>query len=237
MTTLKYYILVLVLFSATLLTAQDKQDIIYFNDFGGNETEADEVCKTPLQGCYYKQITNDASHSGSYSLRKKAFFNGNHNTKSQWYTQSDHTYDKDYTKGYFLQIDGSLEKKPFYQFTITNAPTNSKLEFSFWIVNCYTAYQKKMFEKDHWKIQEPTFEIIITDNNGTQLARETIGPIHADETLDKSDDYKFSATWQEISFEFNTGNTSTISVTFFNTGIKSPGNDFGIDDIKIKKGE
>lgn len=227
--------IILIATYSILLTAQNKKEIIYFEDFKGNDIEDAEVCQEPLIGCFYEHITENESHSGSYSLRKIAFFNGNHNTRSQWYAQSDHTFDKDYTKGYFLQIDGGLVKDIFYMFNVNDIPSNSTLTFSLWVVNCYTTYQKKWFEEHFWKVQDPTFDIIILDDKGKEIASHCVGPLKSDETLYRIDDYTCSAKWQEVTFDFNTADITSIRVIFFNTGIRSPGNDFGIDDISIYK--
>ena len=48
-----------------LLTAQNKKEIIYFEDFKGNDIEDAEVCQEPLIGCFYEHITENESHSGS----------------------------------------------------------------------------------------------------------------------------------------------------------------------------
>ena len=225
----------LIVTHACLLSANNDKQVIFYEDFGGNDINDSEICTTPLKGCFYEHITDEESHSGSYSLRKIAFFNGNRSTRSQWYSQSDHTYDKDYTRGYFLQIDGSLIKEPFYIFNVDKIPSHSTLEFSIWVVNCYTAYQKEWFEEHFWKVQEPDFDIIIFDEKGKEIARHHVGPIKSDKTLYRIDDYTCSAKWEEITFEFTTTDISSIRVMFFNTGIRSPGNDYGIDDIRIYK--
>ena len=83
----------------------------------------------PVPGMSYTQATNDVFRtmgSGKYIVTKSGYCNGDttgwslpgadqSTYRSQWYIQDDHTYPNDYSRGYFMEIDGSGGNQQFYQ--------------------------------------------------------------------------------------------------------------------------
>ena len=95
--------------------------LLFREDFGGNDPSDPRVGTNPVPGMSYTQATNDVFRSmgsGKYIVTKSGYCNGDttgwslpgadqSTYRSQWYIQDDHTYPNDYSRGYFMEIDGS----------------------------------------------------------------------------------------------------------------------------------
>ncbi|MBQ4017908.1 MAG: hypothetical protein II605_01555, partial [Paludibacteraceae bacterium] len=103
--------------------------LLFREDFGGNDPSDPRVSTNPVPGMSYTQATNDVFRSmgsGKYIVTKSGYCNGDttgwslpgadqSTYRSQWYIQDDHTYPNDYSRGYFMEIDGSGGNQQFYQ--------------------------------------------------------------------------------------------------------------------------
>lgn len=228
---LRKLLILLICLCPLLAIAQAR--VVYYQDFGGNDVSDTVISQNPVPECLYMQNTDNSSSSGSYAVRKEGFFNG-HNGVSQWYRQSDHTHDGDYSRGYFLQVDGGLERNIFYTFVVNNLPSDATVTVTLWVVNCYCAWQKQAFEAEHWPVQDPDIDLLITTANNHEVARFRIGPVAVDAELQGKSDFECSARWHPYSFSFTVpANEPTLRFSLGNRGIGSPGNDFGIDDITV----
>lgn len=208
--------------------------LLYHQDFGGNSFYDDSISTEIFDECKYKQIFNneDVFRTAHFSIRKIGFHNGK--TSSQWYSQSDKTCPNNYAKGYFLQIDGGLREEVFYEIKLQNFFAGDRLRFSFWIVNCYTNYHKWWYEETRAKVFDPEFYFVVLDTGGNEIYREKVGPILVDSYLCGATDYECSADWhyKKISFKLKR-NESELTFQLVNDVKNSPGNDFGLDEIKI----
>ena len=226
------------------LTLSLKGQILFKQDFGGNNVSDDSISQRIFKQCKYHQIftNDDGSEIGTFSIRKKAFYNGNRvngmsATDSQWFSQDDHTYPNDYTRGYFLQVDGSLENDLFYSFRIQRLRPGATIEFSAWFVNLYTPYQRFVYEERHKPVALPDIDLIVltAPDIDAEVARFRIGPLPYDTTLQERFDYLKSSTWINYKFQMKVPEgTTTLYFVFGNRAAASPGDDFGIDDIVVK---
>ena len=101
--------------------------LLFREDFGGNDPSDPRVGQDPVPGMTYTQATNDVFRSmgsGKYIVTKSGYCNGDttgwslpgadqSTYRSQWYIQDDHTYPNDYSRGYFMEIDGSGGNQQF----------------------------------------------------------------------------------------------------------------------------
>lgn len=230
----KILILLFISYSLLSISQTDILRILYSQDFGGNSFNDTVISQLSVPECLYPQNKDNSSFAGSYSVRKVGFFNGDSGKVSQWYRQSDHTYDGDCSRGYFLQVDGGLEHEIFYSFLVKNVPSGETLVFSIWVVNCYTAWQKRIFETEHWPVQDPDIDLLVLTESDTEITRFRIGPVEVDEVLCGATDYECSAEWHNYSFSFTVpDDVRSVRFSLGNRGIGSPGNDFGIDDILV----
>lgn len=233
---------VCILFLTAVSLALDAQ-VVYRQDFGGNKAKDDSIMRKAFRSCKYRQIFNDRNGSevGTFSVRKKAFFNGDRigdpNTfRSQWYAQDDHTFPNDYTKGYFLQIDGSLEKDLFYSFRVLGFHAGDSVVISLWVANIYTQYQKYCFSRKNWEPYEPDIDLLVFDRPEleAEIARFRIGPVPFSSYLYGHTDHECSNEWIKYEFGFRVPTNGPLIFVFGNRQVGSPGNDFGIDDIVVK---
>lgn len=233
------YILFLMVVATSALNAQ----VVYRQDFGGNKVKDDSILRKVFKDCKYKQIfrDKDGSEVGTFSVRKKAFFNGDKigdpkTFRSQWYAQDDHTYPNNYTKGYFLQVDGSLEKDLFYSFRVSGFHEGDSVVISLWVANIYTQYQKYCFTSKHWEPYEPDIDLLVFNrpNLDAEIARFRIGPVPFSSYLYGHTDHQCSNEWIQYTFGFRVPRDGTLWFVLGNRQVGSPGNDFGIDDIVVK---
>lgn len=234
------YLILLILLLPTALAGQ----VLYRQDFGGNSVRDDSISVRRFRDCLYRQIYTEegGSEVGTFSVRKRAFYNGNAEgsllpTASQWYAQADHTHPGDYTRGYFLQVDGSLENDLFYSFRVTGVHPGSRVEISMWVVNLYTNFQRRLFEERKWPVQMPDIDLIVLSRPdiNAEIARFRIGPVPFDEVLHGHTDYDCSATWLRYTAELEVpAHVNTLYICLGNRVTGSPGNDFGIDDIEVR---
>lgn len=237
---MRQLLLIISLLAITRLPAQ----IVYRQDFGGNSKKDPRISLARFSDCRYRQIFTEegGSEVGTFSVRKLAFYNGNVEgslmpTASQWYAQGDHTHPGDTTRGYFLQVDGSLETDLFYSFRVQGLKPGSLLEYSMWVVNLYTNFQRELFESKKWAVQEPDIDLIVLTRPdlSAEICRFRIGPIAFDDVLHGHTDYDCSAEWVRYTAEIEVpAHVTTLYFLLGNRVTGSPGNDFGIDDIEIK---
>ena len=218
--------------------------VVYKQDFGGNKVKDDSISRKVFKDCKYRQIfrNDDGSEVGYFSVRKKAFYNGDRtgvleSTPSQWYAQDDHTYPNDYKRGYFLQVDGSLEQDLFYSFRVKGFQAGDSVEISLWVVNIFTQYAKYYLENvKHFVIAKPDLDLLVFDRPelSAEIARFRIGPLPFSSYLYGHTDYECSNEWVQYKFGFRVPKDGTLWFVFGNRQTGSPGNDFGIDDIVVK---
>lgn len=220
----------------------DDGTLLFREDFGGNEQTAPSQSQTPvpqMAASGYRFITNDIMGStGSYRVVKYGAQNSRNSSNtaglgSQWHIQDDHTYPNDYTRGYFLEIDGNGSNVPFYT-TDINVCHEMDLSFSAYVANVMGAENTK----GRSGIVLPKVRFIIEDANEDTVIHETItDPIdYSWEYLDVPYSTMYtSSNWHLIGTSFRVPkDVENVRLSIFNAAVGSDGNDFALDDIEIR---
>ena len=213
--------------------------LLFRDDFGGNNPDDPLVRQTPVPGMTYGQLLeNRYPHMGSghYLVTKEGYKNGGGNY-SQWHIQDDHTYPGDYTRGYFMEVDGDASKIPFYTTTISDLCPNSALTFSAYVVNVMNAGQYVYFINNHRGYTHPALRFELSDpNTGEILASQNTDTIGHDWSLyGVPQAWAQSAAWQLVGINFVVpkGIEAITLKIYNNPKTNNIGNDFAMDDIEI----
>ena len=215
--------------------------LLFREDFGGNSPNDPTVSIVPVPGMSssYWQATNivpigdgmDMS-TGRYLVTKKGYRNG-----IQWHLQDDHTYFGDYSRGYFLEVDGGGDGAPFYTTTIDGLCAGSELTFSAYVANVTYAGQIPYLQQ-HYGYIYPCLRFELTNPaTGEVLASHSTGDIQPDYTKTWDINLSESADWQLVGMNFTVpaGITSVQLHIYNNTGSSGGyGNDFALDDIEVR---
>lgn len=219
-------------------------ELLFREDFGGNNPTDPRVGTQAVSGMTYNQLTDDyfgIMMSGSYLLTKSGYCNGdtsvyNPGTRgSQWHIQDDHTYPNDYTRGYMLEIDGRGDGAAFYSKTISGLTAGTQLTFAAYVVNVLTW---GMYVGSPGKYAYPRLRFVLTDPGSTaQLATYSTGDIPFDSAhINDLKAWKYSAEWRLVGMNFTVPmGTNSITLTIYNDALPLSGNDFAIDDIEIRQ--
>ncbi|MDD6781826.1 MAG: hypothetical protein PUD89_02695, partial [Bacteroidales bacterium] len=185
--------------------------LLFKEDFGGNSVDDPHISTTPITAMdkAYKQNTSGkhpSMSSGRYLVTKKGYANGDTTSSSpysQWYIQDDHTYPNDYTRGYFLQVDGRDGAHTFYSTELTGLCADAQLYFSAYVANVFTYYQQSQRTLIGSRTVEPNLLFVISDaETGQEFMRSTTGPIAPDATLPELGDWRKSSTWHQVGTSF-----------------------------------
>lgn len=235
----KIFLFILIIMSVSnVLYAQDElctDGILLFReDFGGNDAGDSEISCAHVSGIanFYTNACQEVRKHPEYGMSTMNYVltkKGQGNR--QWHVQDDHTYPNDYTRGYFLEVDGY--GGTIYKTTVNNLYEGMELTFSAYIANlhdsCVIANMRKNYGYTY-----PRFKFILKDaESNAELATYTTGNILPDITtpcvLAKS------ALWQLKGMKYVVPEgVSSIQMLINNDVASNDGNDFGIDDIEIR---
>ena len=216
--------------------------LLFREDFGGNDPNEPRVSQTPVAGMTYNQLLDDyfgIMRGGSYLVTKMGYCNGDTSVTnpyrgSQWHLQDDHTYPGDYTRGYFMEVDGKGDNAAFYSTTINGLCAGSDLSFVAYVANVvrwneytgrpdYFAYPRLLF-----RLTDPT--------TNAELGVYDTGEIPFDSTF--MNDYscwQYSSKWHQVGMNFTVPEgLSSVQLTIYNNSQGTTGNDFAIDDIEVR---
>ncbi len=224
--------------------------LLFREDFGGNDPSDPRVSTNPVPGMSYTQATNDVFHSmgsGKYIVTKSGYCNGDttgwslpgadqSTYRSQWYIQDDHTYPNDYSRGYFMEIDGSGGNQQFYQTEISGLCEGIELTFSAYVANVFTWFQYDWYTRNRGPVIAPCLKFVLTNpQTGETLAEKNTQQIPFAEDLAVKTDWQYSSPWYLVGMNFivPTG-TPAIRLTIYNNVTNGNGNDFALDDIEIR---
>ena len=163
--------------------------LLFREDFGGNDPAAPRYSTTPVPSMAasgYTFYTRDQSYgSGSYRVVKWGWQNKTSTSitedlASQWHIQDDHTYFNDYTRGYFLEVDGKGGHTPFYS-TEINVCAETELSFSAYVANVmadhqYGTYRKPRNPKVLFQIEDADMDTVIKAVSSGEIPHETRFP-------------------------------------------------------------
>ena len=219
--------------------------LLFREDFGGNDVNDPRVSSTPVPGMSYRQSTHGMG-SGMYMVTKSGYCNGDttgwtipgadlSTKRSQWYIQDDHTYPNDYTRGYFLEIDGSGGTQQFYQTEISGLCEGIELTFSAYVANVFTWFQYDWYTRNRGPVISPCLKFVLTNpQTGATLAEKNTQEIPFDENLPAKTDWQYSSAWHLVGMNFTVPvGVDAIRLTIYNNVTNGNGNDFALDDIEI----
>ena len=205
--------------------------LLFREDFGGNDPDDPERGSTRPPG-----MDNQYRLGGNCYLTKKGIRNSSNPDYSLWHIQDDHTYPNDYTRGYFLEIDGLGNNVPFYSTMIEGLCEGSEMTFSAYVVNVTTANQIASYWQRGVEYAYPHIRMVLTNpQDESILAIQELDTIGYDWSLYKvSDAWKLSAQWQRMGMSFSVPpGVDAIRLTIDNFVTAYSGNDFAVDDIEI----
>ena len=224
--------------------------LLFREDFGGNDPDDPRVRTTPVSGMSYAQVTNDVFHSmgsGKYIVTKSGYCNGDttgwslpgadqSTYRSQWYIQDDHTYPNDYSRGYFMEIDGSGGNQQFYQTEISGLCEGIELTFSAYIANVFTWFQYDWYTRNRGPVIAPCLKFVLTNpQTGETLAEKNTQEIPFAEDLAVKTDWQYSSPWYLVGMNFIVpSGVHAIRLAIYNNVTNGNGNDFALDDIEIR---
>ncbi len=224
--------------------------LLFREDFGGNDPSDPRVGTNPVPGMSYTQATNDVFRtmgSGKYIVTKSGYCNGDttgwslpgadqSTYRSQWYIQDDHTYPNDYSRGYFMEIDGSGGNQQFYQTEISGLCEGIELTFSAYVANVFTWFQYDWYTRNRGPVIAPCLKFVLTNpQTGETLVEKNTQQIPFAEDLSVKTDWQYSSPWYLVGMNFivPTG-IPAIRLTIYNNVTNGNGNDFALDDIEIR---
>ncbi|MBR4705193.1 MAG: T9SS type A sorting domain-containing protein [Paludibacteraceae bacterium] len=224
--------------------------LLFREDFGGNDPSDPRVGQDPVPGMTYTQATNDVFRSmgsGKYIVTKSGYCNGDttgwslpgadqSTYRSQWYIQDDHTYPNDYSRGYFMEIDGSGGNQQFYQTEISGLCEGIELTFSAYVANVFTWFQYDWYTRNRGPVIAPCLKFVLTNpQTGETLVEKSTQQIPFAEDLAVKTDWQYSSPWYLVGMNFivPTG-IPAIRLTIYNNVTNGNGNDFALDDIEIR---
>ncbi len=224
--------------------------LLFREDFGGNDPSDPRVGTNPVPGMSYTQVTNDVFRSmgsGKYIVTKSGYCNGDttgwslpgadqSTYRSQWYIQDDHTYPNDYSRGYFMEIDGSGGNQQFYQTEISGLCEGIELTFSAYVANVFTWFQYDWYTRNRGPVIAPCLKFVLTNpQTGETLVEKNTQQIPFAEDLAAKTDWQYSSPWYLVGMNFivPTG-IPAIRLTIYNNVTNGNGNDFALDDIEIR---
>ncbi len=207
--------------------------LLFREDFGGNSPDDPAVSTTRVSGMSSKYTLSNGNYMGSatYMVTKKGFYNN-----MQWHLQDDHTYFGDYSRGYFLEIDGTRDNEPFYSTSLDGLCSGTELDFSAYVANITYAGQIP-YLLEHYGYAYPRLRFVITDpTTGQQVASYSTGDILPDYTKVWDVNLSESADWQRVSMRFKVpDNVNSVTLSIFNDVTSDGmGNDFALDDIEVR---
>lgn len=219
--------------------------LLFREDFGGNNPSDPRVSTTPVSGMTYSQSTSTMG-SGVYMVTKSGYCNGDTTgwtipgadratKRSQWYIQDDHTYPNDYTRGYFMAIDGKGGNQQFYQTEINGLCEGIELTFSAYVANVFTWFQYDWYTKNRGPVIAPCLKFVLTNpQTGETLAEKNTQEIPFDENLPALTDWQYSSAWHLVGMNFTVPvGVNAIRLSIYNNVTNGNGNDFAIDDIEV----
>ncbi|MBR7154286.1 MAG: hypothetical protein IKD12_03130 [Paludibacteraceae bacterium] len=225
-------------------------NLLYRDDFGGNSPSDPRVRTTPVPGMSYQQLKTDRFGSmgqGKYLVTKMGYCNGDTaalrrqygylpNWGSQWMLQDDHTYMSDYSRGYFVEIDGKGDNSVFYSTTINDLCQGAQLTFSAYVINVHFYEQvQKFFRVGGYNYAYPRMKFVLKNpKTGATLAEQSTGDIQPDVTKSWNIHLLESAEWQLVGMKFTVPpGIESIQMLIYNDAEGGTGNDFALDDIEI----
>lgn len=193
--------------STSVLKAQSLGDPVVSITFGAGNSTHSGALPADSGTTSYTYSNADFPQDGSYIIENTTAGSG-----SVWWSATDHTGN---TGGYMMVVNASVSKTDyFYKRTVTGLCSNTKYQFSAWIVNLLRSND----------ISPPNITFSIEKTDGTVIESYTSGTIPR-----TSGNYQ----WIQKSFNFTVpaGVGDIVIKMTNNSAGGAPANDLAIDDI------
>ena len=220
--------------------------LLFKEDFGGNSPDDPRLLPHALSTISpnYQWAQNDAfgsMGSGRYLVTKSGYCNQDtvkcSTCYSQWYLQTDHTYDGDPTRGYFLEVDGNSSPDVLYSCQLNGLCAGTELSFSAWAVNVTAWYNVYVYYPSiHYSYNYPRLKFqFVNPANDVVIEEWNTGDIPADTVWKGPKDSHHSVTWRQYGSTFMLpAGLSDVKLVIRNAALGGSGNDFGLDDIEVR---
>lgn len=199
--------------------------LLFREDFGGNNSTDTLFTAIPLKSGStdlvhqpgYPVATTDSTYSsgrtGCYDIRKSGYerMDGAEHYSYWFWNFTDHTYEGDAEKGYFMQIDATSQPTSLYATTVEGLCGGSNLYFSFWAHPVFNSGLSIFM----MSVKSPTGELL----EQQEVAIST--------QIDE---------WQQYGMYFHVPNdvTSLVFEIYSEGENIGPDNDFALDDVEIR---
>lgn len=215
--------------------------LLFKEDFGGNEVSDRRVRMASVAGMEYSQLLTDSRGimvNGRYIVTKSGYCLGDTSQTaiergSRWFIQDDHTYPNDYSRGYFMEVNGRCDKASLYTATINGLTDNAIVSFSAYVANVQLPYN---YVNNTGISVYPRLKFTLTNPaDGQLLKRYDTGVIPYDSTYMSKDDWPNSSQWRLVGFNYRVpAGVNSINLQVFNNAADGEGDDFAIDDIEVR---
>lgn len=221
--------------------------LLFREDFGGNDPNDPRVSQDPVPGMTYEQALTDVWNpnnlsvkAGKYIVTKSGYCNGDtastntpNNRRSQWFLQDDHTYPGDYTRGYFMEVDGKEKSDGavFYTTTIDGLCEGVELSCLAYVANV----QMPWYYENQTRVYPRLLFTLLDPADHSVLKTYDTGDIPYDSTYMGMFDYDHSSVWRRVGMTFTVpSGVNAVQLQIANNADDSNGNDFALDDIEVR---
>lgn len=195
----------------------EHQNILLTEDFGGNEPSDPAICATPypnLAASYTQSYANMGS--GKAMITKRGWVNPFSTT---WSDQCDHTFEGDYQRGYFMEVDGLGDGAPVVSYPLQITPP------CMLHCECYVANVDAYSRGGSFAFAQLALEVV-DRATGRQLGLRDSGPLPQGSYM--------STPWIKLSLDLDIQVAGRdVEFRILNTATSMDGNDFAIDDISV----
>lgn len=195
----------------------EHQNILLTEDFGGNEPSDPAICATPypnLAASYTQSYDNMGS--GKAMITKRGWVNPFSTT---WSDQCDHTFEGDYQRGYFMEVDGLGDGAPVVSYPLQITPP------CMLHCECYVANVDAYSRGGSFAFAQLALEVV-DRATGRQLGLRDSGPLPQGSYM--------STPWIKLSLDLDIQVAGrAVEFRILNTATSMDGNDFAIDDISV----
>lgn len=226
--------------------------LLFREDFGGNNQSDPMVGNTKyITSQLYNLQTSlndphDSGAAGHYWVTKTGWQHGNREGTSgytdycylwtKWHIQDDHTYFNDFSRGYFLEVDGMGGNSVFYQ-TEIEVCDNLDLSFSAYVANVMPQVEYEDLLNRGFTVVHPQVRFAIFNAKTNELITDALsGEILPDKRWAgmRALAMCHSAQWHLVGTNFTVPQgVDKVKLVIYNNTKSGTGNDFALDDIEI----
>jgi hypothetical protein len=196
--------------------------LLFREDFGGNETFASRVSTTALSAGATAYTFKNAENldKNQYTLVKYIDSKSPVMQSYVWQKDfSDHTHAGNLKRGYMFLVNAANEPGKFYETQITGLCDNiDRLYFSAWVANVIPTTNKAP--------DDPRLKFELVDENNNIIGTYITSVVPRDP--------QGKVKWRNYGFAFDPKGYTSLKLRIYNNAPGNNGNDFALDDIEIR---